>query len=189
MKHSRIFVTLLAAAACFTAIPAIAQDESALVQRRNEVREMTQDALASMFEASPRTRYVVEHAAGYAVFSTTGVKLMFAGGASGKGIVFNNRTSRQTFMKMLPGQAGTGAGKNRVIVVFQTEKALRAFVDQGWEFSGQGKLAAATATKGGYLAGAVSVMPNVYIYQVTEKGLATTVALAGMKFAKDDELN
>lgn len=191
MMHSRFVIAVLAAAACLAVNPVFAQDESALIQRRHEIREMAQDALASLYEASPRTRSVIEHAAGYGVFSTFGIKLFFAGGTTGKGIVVNNRTSRQTFMKMLQVQAGLGFGasRNRVIFVFQTERALRTFVDQGWEFSGQANLAAAASAQGGSLAGAVSVSPGVYIYQLTDTGLAATVTLAGTKFFKDDELN
>jgi hypothetical protein len=40
-------------------------------------------------------------AAGYAVFSDFGFKLLYAGGAKGNGIAVNNATKQETFMKMM----------------------------------------------------------------------------------------
>jgi lipid-binding SYLF domain-containing protein len=191
--HSRLFVVALAAAACLLADHASAQqpDETALVQKRNEVREMARDALAALYEVSPGARYAVDHSAGYAVFSTFGIKIFFAGGTTGKGIVVNNRTHRDTFMKMLQVQAGLGLGikKDRLIFVFETQQALRSFVNQGWEFGGQASASAMVADQGGTFAGAVSVMPGVYLYQLTETGLSASLTISGTKIFKDDDLN
>jgi lipid-binding SYLF domain-containing protein len=172
-------------------IPAFAQDDSALVQRRNEVREMANDGLAALFEAAPGTRAVIEHAAGFGVFSTFGLKIFFAGGTTGKGVVVNNFTHRNTFMKMLQVQAGLGFGikKDRLVFVFETQKALRDFVTQGWEFGGQVSAAAMVADKGGMFAGAVSVSPGVYLYQLTETGLSASITIGGTKYFKDEDLN
>ena len=53
---------------------------------------MAREALASLYEIQPGARYVVDHAAGYAVFSTFGIKIFFAGGTTGSGLVVNHRT-------------------------------------------------------------------------------------------------
>ncbi len=188
-----LLIGMLAAALCLAANPALAQqpDESAIVQKRNEVREMAHDALASLYEVSPGARHAVEHAAGHAVFSTFGIKIFFAGGTTGKGIVVNSRTHRHTFMKMLQVQAGLGIGfkKDRLIFVFETQKALRDFINQGWEFGGQASAAAMVADQGGTFAGAVSVSPGVYLYQLTETGLSASLTIAGTKIFKDTDLN
>jgi lipid-binding SYLF domain-containing protein len=172
-------------------IPVFAQGDSALVQRRNEVREMENDGLAALFEAAPGARAVIEHAAGFGVFSTFGLKIFFAGGTTGKGVVVNNFTHRNTFMKMLQVQAGLGFGikKDRPVFVFETQKALRDFVTQGWEFGGQVSAAAMVADKGGMFAGAVSVSPGVYLYQLTETGLSASITVGGTKYFKDEDLN
>ena len=152
---------------------------------------MAQDALASLYETAPGTRRAIERAAGYAVFSTFGVKLFFAGGTTGKGLVVNQRTQRQTFMKMVQVQGGLGFGvnQNRLVFVFTTEKALRNFIDQGWEFGGQANLSAMAGGKGGMLSGAAAVAPGVYLYQLTETGLSATLTVSGTKFFKDPDLN
>jgi len=171
--------------------PAFAQDDSALVQKRNEVREMVHDSLAALFEVAPGARVAVERAAGFGVFSTFGLKIFFAGGTTGKGVVINNFTHRNTFMKMAQVQAGLGFGikKDRLIFLFETQRALSDFINQGWEFGGQMSAAAMVADKGGMFAGAVSVSPGVYLYQLTETGLSASITVGGTKFFKDNDLN
>jgi len=185
----RFVFPVLAAAAL--ALPAAAQDETALIQKRQQVREMTRDALAYLYEIQPGARYGIDHAAGYGVFSTFGIKIFFAGGTTGSGVVVDNRTHRDTFMKMVKVQAGLGFGlsKDRLIFVFETQNALRQFVNQGWEFGGQASLAAMVAEQGGTFAGAISVFPGVYLYQLTDTGLSAALTLSGTKFFKDSDLH
>ncbi len=168
-----------------------AQDESAVIQTRNEIREATQDALATLYEFQPSARYAIDHAAGYGVFSATGIKLLFAGGRQGRGMVVNNRTHRQTFMRMIGVQAGLGLGiaRTRLIFVFETQSALQNFINQGWEFGASGSLAAAAGGEGGMFNGAVSVAPGVFVYQITDTGLAAQITATGTRFFKDDALN
>jgi lipid-binding SYLF domain-containing protein len=174
------------------AFPAWAQqDEAAIVQKRNEVREMARESLAALYEVAPGARHAVEHAAGYAAFSTFGIKIFFAGGTTGKGVAVNNRTHRDIFMKLVQVQAGLGLGvkKDRLIFVFETQNALLAFVNQGWEFGGQASAAAMVADQGGTFAGAVSVSPGMYVYQLTESGLSASLTIGATKFFKDDDLH
>jgi lipid-binding SYLF domain-containing protein len=173
------------------ALPGGVPSESKIIQGRQQVREMSRDALATLYELSPGARRAVESAAGYATFSTFGIKLFFAGGTTGKGMVVNKRTSRQTFMKMVQVQGGLGFGvnKNRLIFVFTTERALQNFIDQGWEFGAQVNLSAMAGGQGGMFSGAAAVSPGVYLYQLTQTGLSATLTVGGTKFFKDGDLN
>jgi len=143
-------VALATAMLCLSVPPVWAQDESAIIQSRHEIREAAQDGLSTLYEFQPASRYAIEHAAGYAVFSTFGIKLLFAGGQQGKGVVVNNRTHRQTFMKMVGLQAGLGFGvaKTRLIFVFETVNSLQSCINQGWEFGASGSLSAAADNHG-----------------------------------------
>jgi lipid-binding SYLF domain-containing protein len=173
------------------ALPEGTPNEGKIIQARQQVREMTQDALATLYEIAPDTRRVIERSAGYAVFSTFGVKLFFAGGTTGKGMVVNQRTQRQTFMKMVQVQGGLGFGvnQNRLIFVFTNENALRNFINQGWEFGGQANLSAMVGGQGGTFSGAAAVSPGVYLYQITNTGLSATITVSGTKYFKDTDLN
>jgi lipid-binding SYLF domain-containing protein len=173
------------------ALPAGVPNEGKIIQARHQVREMAQDALASLYEIQPGARRAIERSAGYAVFSTFGVKLFFAGGTTGKGMVVNKRTGRQTFMQMAQVQGGLGFGvnKNRLIFVFANEQALSNFINQGWEIGAQANVSAMAGGQGGMFSGAASIAPGVYLYQLTDTGLSATLTVSGTKFFKDGDLN
>jgi lipid-binding SYLF domain-containing protein len=173
------------------ALPEGVPNEGKIIQARHQVREMSQDALASLYEILPGARRAIERSAGYAVFSTFGVKLFFAGGTTGKGMVVNKRTGRQTFMQMAQVQGGLGFGvnKNRLIFVFANEQALSNFINQGWEFGAQANVSAMAGGQGGMFTGAASVAPGVYLYQLTDTGLSATLTVSGTKFFKDADLS
>ena len=156
-----------------------------------EVRKAGQDALAAVYKAQPSARKAVESAAGYAAFSNFGMKILVAGGGSGKGIAVNNKTKATTYMKMAEVQAGLGMGakKFQVVWVFETESALNNFVNSGWEFGAQATAAAKTGDKGTAYQGALAVSPGVWIYQMTDKGLALELTAKGTKYYKDSDLN
>jgi lipid-binding SYLF domain-containing protein len=156
-----------------------------------EVRKAGQDALAALYKAQPSARKAVESAAGYAAFSNFGMKILVAGGGSGKGIAVNNKTKAVTYMKMAEVQAGLGFGvkKFQLVWVFENEKALNDFINSGWEFGGQATAAVKAADKGTAYQGAVSVSPGVWLYQLTDKGLALELTAKGTKYYKDGDLS
>jgi len=94
-------------------------------------------------------------------------------------------------MKMVQVQGGLGFGinQNRLIFVFTNERALRNFIDQGWEFGAQANLSAMAGGQGAMFSGAAAVSPGVYLYQLTETGLSATLTVGGTKFFKDGDLN
>jgi len=66
---------------------------------------------------------------------------------------------------------------------------LENFINSGWEFGGQSTAAAKTGDGGGSLEGAVSVSEGVWMYQMTDKGLALELTGKGTKYFKNDDLN
>ena len=158
---------------------------------RQEVQQTAQQALSALYAITPSARRAIDSAAGYAAFSTFGMKLMIAGGTSGKGLAVNKRTNKQTYMKMLEVQGGLGFGvnKNQLIFVFTTEPAFSNFINQGWEFGGQAGLSAIAGGQGEMFNGAVAVSPGVYLYQITETGLSATLTISGTRFFVDPDLN
>jgi lipid-binding SYLF domain-containing protein len=158
---------------------------------RADANKAAERALAGLYEAQPSARKAVEAAVGYAAFSNFGMKILVAGGGSGKGIAVNNKTKAVTYMKMAEVQAGLGFGVKKfdVIWVFETEKALNDFINSGWEFGGQATAAAKAGDKGGAYQGALSVSPGVWLYQITDKGLALELTAKGTKYYKNKDLN
>jgi lipid-binding SYLF domain-containing protein len=176
---------------CALAVAACASTDPKIQKKQTDIRNMSQKVLQRLYKAQPKAQSVVTGAAGYAVFSNMGVKILVAGSGNGKGVAVNNKTKQETFMKMLEVQAGLGMGvkKFSVIFVFDTEKALSNFVNSGWDFGGQATAAATTGTKGAAMEGAASVADGVWMYQLTDKGLALEITAKGTKYYKDDDLN
>ena len=181
---------ILLALACGVALAAHAADNDVAKQQK-QIRSMAQDTLQRLYKAEPKTQSTIKRAYGYAVFSDLGVKILFGGTGNGKGIAVNNRSKQETFMKMIEIQAGLGMGvdKFRVVFVFDNEGAFNGFVNKGWEFGGQSTLAAKNGDAGGAMAGAVAVSDGVWMYQLTDKGLAVEISGTGTKYYKDDDLN
>ena len=152
---------------------------------------MSNDTLSRLYKVQPSSRSVIKDAAGYAVFSNFGTKIFLAGGGSGKGIVVNNATKKETFMKMIEIQAGLGIGikKFRLVWVFETQGTLDSFVKSGWELGGQTTAAAQAGGKGGAFAGAMAISPGIWLYQLTDEGLAVELTAKGTKYYRDDKLN
>jgi lipid-binding SYLF domain-containing protein len=119
------------------------------------------------------------------------MQVLVVGGGAGKGVAVNNRTRGQTYMRMVEGQAGLGlsARKLQLVWAFDTEQKFNDFVNKGWTLGGQGSASATYEKKGGSYEGAVQVEPGVWLYQLTETGLALELTVQGSKYYKDDQLN
>ncbi|HRI04248.1 MAG TPA: YSC84-related protein [Pyrinomonadaceae bacterium] len=161
-------------------------------KKQKEIRKMAGDTLKRLYKAQPLAKAAVEQAAGYAVFSNTGVKILVSGSGKGHGVAVSNKNKKETFMQMFELQAGLGFGvkKFKLVFIFDTEEALNSFVDSGWQFGGQSDAAAKTGEdKGASAAGAVTVSKGVSLYQLTDKGLAIEITVKGSKYYKYDDLN
>jgi lipid-binding SYLF domain-containing protein len=160
-------------------------------QKRDKTRKMAAQTLEDLYKLQPTSRQLVQKSAGYAVFNNMGTNLLLLSTARGSGIAVNSKTKQDTFMKMISAGAGLGVGVKdyRVIFAFETEQALKKFLDSGWDGSAQTDAAAKTSKSGGAYSGAASVAPGVWVYQITKKGLALQLTLQGTKYYKDDDLN
>lgn len=160
-------------------------------EERAEIRRTSATILNQLYKANPGARKLVESAAGYATFSNFGMKVLVVGGGSGKGVVVANDTHSEVFMKMVEVQGGLGFGakKFRLVFVFEKRDAMSKFVQSGWEAGAQTTLAATEGGRGKAYQGAVSISPGVWLFQLTDKGLAAEATVKGTKYYKDDALN
>jgi lipid-binding SYLF domain-containing protein len=184
---------IIVALVCAFALLAHAEDDKAQekAKEQGEIRTNTQKILERLYKAQPAAKTAVASGAGYAVFSNTGVKILFAGSGKGEGMAINNQTKKEIFMKMVELQAGLGFGvkKFSLIFVFDNDKVLDSFINSGWEFGGQATAAAKTGDKGAAMTGASSVSDGIWLYQMTDKGLAAEITVKSTKYYKDDDLN
>jgi lipid-binding SYLF domain-containing protein len=186
----RFPLPLLLVACSFLTLPFAAR--SADVEKdRQEFQKVEQEVLSKLYQMQPSAKAAVTSAAGYATFKNFGTKILFVGGGTGKGVAVNNKTKQRFYMRMGELQAGVGLGikKFLLVFVFETGSALNSFVNQGWEFGGQATAAATTGKEGSGIAGALSVAPGVWLYQITDQGLALEATVKGTKYWKDGKLN
>lgn len=166
--------------------PAVAVEEA-----REETRDMARQTLRDLYSKQPAARSLVEGAAGHAVFSNFGLKILVTGSGSGQGMAVDNSSGREVFMRMVEVQAGLGVGikKFRQVWVFQSQAAFDNFVNNGFEFGGQATAAAQVSGQGGSAQGAASVSPGVWLYQITDDGLAAELTVKGTRYYRDKALN
>lgn len=160
-------------------------------ESRQSIRNVTNETLHEVYNVQPKARDAVANSAGYAAFSITDAKLFFFGGGGGKGMAVNNITGQEIFMRTGDVQLGFGLGikEYQILIVFQTEKALSDFTNSGWQLGSQVTLAATDSINGGSFQGAVSVAPEIWMYQLTDKGLEASITLRGIRYFKDNKLN
>jgi lipid-binding SYLF domain-containing protein len=190
MKRRGLGITILFVAVLCASIPFTVKAES-VQEKREDIMRLAENTLDQLYQMAPGARQVVRDAAGYGVFSDTGLKIFTFGSGLGKGVVINNATKKATYMHMGEVQVGLGFGisKFRQVFVFQTVDALNNFINYGITVGAQATGAVQAEGQGGSISGAISVAPGVWIYQITEAGLAAELGITGAKYFKDNDLN
>jgi len=189
VRRCRRNVLVMALAAVAAPLAAFAATKE---EKRADVRQVVKNTLERLFKEQPGAKAAIERSAGYAVFSNFGMKILFAGGGSGSGMAVDNKSKAETFMKMVEVQAGLGIGvkKFRLVWVFETAGKLNDFIRNGWEIGGQATASAQVSGKGAEIyAGAMSIAPGVWLYQLSDEGLALELTAKGTKYYRDTELN
>ena len=172
------------------ALPAFLDRRSEEKQRQS-ILERSSEILSKLYESQPQAKEAIETSYGYATFSNFGTKIIFVGGGTGRGLAVNNKTQQKTFMNMAELQAGLGLGikKFTMVWVFETKSTFNKFVNSGWEIGGQTSAAAKLNDKGGSLQGATQIASGIWVYQLTDAGLALELTAKGTKYYRDHDLN
>jgi lipid-binding SYLF domain-containing protein len=159
--------------------------------KRDAAVRMRGEALTALYRIHPEARQQIAGAEGYGVFSNVGVNLILLSAGNGWGVVRDNRSGKDIYMKMVSAGVGLGLGVKdfRGVFVFTSKDALRRFTEHGWDASAQADAAAKAGNKGEAFAGAIDVAPGIKLYQITEHGLALQATIQGTKYWPDDDLN
>lgn len=188
MDRLRLPVWVLALAVLVSACATTSGSTPA--EKRQAAQNMRQDVLSTLYQLKPAARSQVQSSPGYAVFSNANVNIIFASFGGGYGVVRDNRSGRDVYMKM--GEVGIGLGLGvkdfRAAFIFHDRATMERFINSGWEFGAHAD-AAAKAGDRGAAAGGEIVVDNITIYQLTESGLALQATVKGTKYWQDSELN
>ncbi|MHC5016874.1 MAG: lipid-binding SYLF domain-containing protein [Planctomycetota bacterium] len=72
-----------------------------LEEKREYALDMQSTVLEELYEQKPAAKASVESAAGYGVFTNLGSKIFLLATGSGYGVVHDNKTGKDTYMKMI----------------------------------------------------------------------------------------
>ena len=162
-------------------------------EQRNHIQQMRQQTLSTLYGQDAGTRQEVARSKGYAVFTNVNNSLLVLGAGSGYGVLRDNRTGRDTYMKMATAGMGIGMGikKFQAVIIFNDAAALDRFITTGFDASAQADLAAKSADDGKVVVSeaANADFQKVKMYQLTEKGVAVQATMQGYKYWPDDDLN
>lgn len=159
-------------------------------QKRAAVHEMKNEVLSELYRRKPDVQQQLQGAPAYAVFSSANVNVILASFGGGYGVMHDNRSGQDTYLKMGEFGIGLGAGLKdfRVVMIFHTQDAIDRFMDYGVGIGAQADAAAVASDQGGAVAGELQ-LDNITVYQLTQTGLALQATIKGTKYWRDEELN
>jgi len=108
-------------------------------EKRQTVRKQRDEMLAELYKSQPKLKDRIKKAAGYATFKQSDMNLFLLASGHGYGLLVNNKTGKETFMRVasLGGGVGLGIKDLRVVFVFNDPTVMQSFVEQGWQFGGK----------------------------------------------------
>jgi len=159
-------------------------------QKRSAVQTMKTSVLNELYREKPDVRQQISGAQGYAVFSNANINLILASFGGGYGVLHDNNTGTDTYLKM--GEVGIGLGAGikdfRVVMIFHTTEALARFMEYGVGVGAQADAAAVASDQGAAVGGELQ-LDNITVYQLTQTGLALQATIKGTKYWADPDLN
>ena len=187
---SKLLLGLVLIAACLDSCTTTGLNRGTPAERRDGIQSMRQEVLTELYGLKPDTQAQLNKAAGYAVFATANINIIFASFGGGFGVVRDNQSNGDTYMSMGEIGIGVGAGVKdfRAIIVFHNAAALSRFMDLGVSVGGQADAAAKAGDLGAAVAGE-AIMDNVTVYQLTQSGLALQATVKGTRYWQDADLN
>ncbi len=163
-------------------------------EKRNYTVQMKKEALAELYRERPEAKAHVEGSPGYAVFSSVGSKILMVATGSGFGVATDNRTGKNTYMRMIEAGGGVGMGikSYKAVFVFNSRGAFESFLKGSWqaggdadvgvEYDGQGASASADLTTD-------ELTKPVTVYQFTDAGVSLSAVATATRFYPDTQLN
>ena len=193
MRSRTIAIALLAVCALLAAGCRSPKGES-VQEKRNYAIKMRNEALSELYAKRPEAKAQIARAPGYAVFSNIGSKIFMLATGNGFGVATDNRTGKNTYMKMVEAGGGLGMGIKtyRAVYVFNSREAFDKFLSGNWQVGGDADVGAEYEGKGVSAGAAMTsdqLTKPVTVYQFTDKGVALSAVATGTRYYRDDDLN
>jgi hypothetical protein len=103
-------------------------------QIRDEVNQVAEKTIAQMVADNPGIQESLDKAVGYAVASVSATKVPVLGGGYGLALLHDKESGTRTYINVTRFDlgAGLGAGKFRVLVIFDNREIMEKFRDGTW---------------------------------------------------------
>jgi lipid-binding SYLF domain-containing protein len=157
----------------------------------DDMHKMRDETLERLYKEKPEVRDEIAKAVGYGVFDASQVNIVLFLGASGRGLLVDNKSGKETFMKMKRAGTGPGIGYKSYyqIIVFKSRGVFEQFEKVGADV-GAGADATIKRKGGGTsIDGSVSFNPELSVYQFTDSGMLLQANWGGVAYLPDTELN
>lgn len=160
-------------------------------KKREAVLKMRDDALEDFYATKPEIKEDVAKAIGYAVFDGSQVNLLLFVGGLGGGVLVENGTGTETFMKMKRAGTGPGIGYKsfRQLMVFKDRALFDNFRKLGADIGASADATMKIGGKGVAIDPNVSFNPLLSIYQITDRGALLQANWGGVAYLPDADLN
>lgn len=161
--------------------------------KQAEIRKMRDDTLQRLFKAKPQVKAEIAKAVGYAVFDASQTNIILLVTSTGAGLVVDNASGKETFMKMKKVGTGPGVGykKFKQILVFKNRNLFDLFVTVGADVAvnADATVKLDADKKGIVLDGTTSFNPELSVYQLTDRGVMLQANWGGVAYLPDSDLN
>lgn len=147
--------------------------------KQRTIRDQREAVLSEAYAAKPDLKERVKQAVGYATFRQTDVNLFLLASGNGYGVLVDQRTGKETFLRVasIGGGVGMGVKDLRLLLVFKDPKTMDSFLEQGWQVGGKADAAAKYQDTG--VSAEQAVKANVDFKEGTVAAGASTDARAG----------
>lgn len=133
LKNSISYLLPLLALVVLSACTTIPVDDRNKI--RAEVNQTAETTIEQMVANDPAIQTALDQASGYAVASVSATKIPIVGAGYGLALLHDLENNTRTYIdvKRFDLGAGVGAGKFRVLVIFENRESLEKFRDGGWQ--------------------------------------------------------
>ncbi|WP_257265693.1 hypothetical protein [Endozoicomonas sp. ONNA2] len=179
MKSLPLLIAIVTLTAC-------ASGSSPAAKKAN-ARQATSEALTEIYADHPGARSAVARGIGYLV--CTGSDSYLFAASTGGGICTFHTGDKVDYYRFASLGAGVGIGFKKVafLYVFQTNTAMKRFVDYGWDAGARAEASARHKDEVGQVAANTSYdVDGVRIYQSAIWGAAAQATVQGYKFWRTD---
>lgn len=219
MRHREMLrasaLALLVALAAGTGLACATPRGATLEEKREYIRVRGKEAMQQLARSDPAAAQRLQEAEGYAFLNQVRVQIPVFGAGYGYGLLHDNRSDEDIFLRVAELGAGFGFGakEQRVLLIFHKRAAFERFLQQGIEVgaeaeasaiiegdtgasasgrsvvTGEAGAASVGGSVGGYSTAEKLGETDVEVFRFTKNGLVLQAGIYGAKYWKDPDLN